>query len=288
MTISKYRFDPLVRSASKILVLKQHRKVGASERINAIKASAALLEKDVYVEENTLNLVFVAESAINLRGFDAIIVMLQPGAQPPASVYELSELTSIPISLYDYVSCPAFTDAYEDYLNDAQIDGEYAKLVEIVGVDYVFAGGNDGPHSLDGPSIFHKRDALTKSWLPNLDAARSARLQEVAAELNTRLYLPCNGFDADKVSRERISGMIARLQRGDGLPAGWVGWRDASNQQQWATDDAATVLANLTALSRAIEDREQALLVASWTHKANIAALEDIDAILGYDVTAAW
>ena len=138
------------------------------------------------------------------------------------------------------------------------------------------------------PSPHHEWDWPTKSWLPNLDAARKAKLQEVAAELNRRLYLPCNGFDADKVSRERISGMIARLQRGDGLPAGWMGWRDASNQQQWATDDAATVLANLTALSRAIEDREQALLVASWTHKANIAALTDIDAIIGYDVTANW
>lgn len=138
------------------------------------------------------------------------------------------------------------------------------------------------------PSPHHEWDWPTKSWLPNLDAARNAKLQEVTAELNRRLYLPCNGFDADKVSRERISGMIARLQRRDGLPAGWVGWRDASNQQQWVEDDAMTVLVNLTALSRAIEDREQALLVASWTHKANIAALADIDAIIGYDVTANW
>jgi hypothetical protein len=138
------------------------------------------------------------------------------------------------------------------------------------------------------PSPHHEWDWPTKSWLPNLDAARESKLQEVAAELSTRLYLPCNGFDADRVSRERISGMIARLQRGDGLPAGWVGWRDASNQQQWATDDAATVLANLTVLSRAIEDREHALLVASWNHKANIAALTDIDAIIAHDVTANW
>ena len=134
----------------------------------------------------------------------------------------------------------------------------------------------------------HEWDWPTKSWLPDLNAAREAKLRGVSVELNTRLYLPCNGFDADKVSRERISGMIARLQRGDGLPAGWVGWRDASNQQQWVTDDAATVLANLTALSRAIEDREQALLVATWNHKANIAALTDIDAIIAYDVTANW
>ena len=138
------------------------------------------------------------------------------------------------------------------------------------------------------PSPHHDWDWPTKSWLPDLDSAREAKKQDTATELARRLYLPCNGFDADKTARERISGMIARLQRGDGLPNGWVGWRDASNQQQWATDDAATVLSNLAALSRAIEDREQALLVASWTHKANIAALTDIDAIIGYDVTANW
>lgn len=138
------------------------------------------------------------------------------------------------------------------------------------------------------PSPYHVWDWPTKSWLPDLDAAREAKKQDTATELARRLYLPCNGFDADKLARERISGMIARLQRGDGLPNGWVGWRDASNQQQWATDDAATVLSNLTALSRAIEDREQALLIAGWIHKANIEALTDIDAILAYDVTAGW
>ena len=138
------------------------------------------------------------------------------------------------------------------------------------------------------PSAHHEWDWPTKSWLPNLDAAREAKLQSVATELNARLYLPCNGFDADKVSRDRISGTIARLQRGDGLPAGWMGWRDADNNMHWAADDAATVLANLTALSRAIEDREQALLVDGWQHKAAIAALEDIDAILSYDVTKNW
>ena len=138
------------------------------------------------------------------------------------------------------------------------------------------------------PSRSYRWDWTTKTWLPNLDAARASKLQQVAAELNTRLYLPCNGFDADKVSRERISGMVARLQRGDGLPAGWIGWRDASNQQQWATDDAATVLANLCTLSRAIEDREQALLVAAWTHKANIAALTSIGDLLNYNVNEGW
>lgn len=138
------------------------------------------------------------------------------------------------------------------------------------------------------PSPHHDWDWATKSWLPNLDAAREAKLQQVVAELTTRLYLPCNGFDADKVSRGRISGVIARLQRGDGLPAGWVGWRDANNQQQWVTDSAETVLANLTTLSCAIEDREQALLIASWSHKANIAALVNIEAVMNYNVNEGW
>ena len=135
---------------------------------------------------------------------------------------------------------------------------------------------------------FHEWDIDSESWLPNLDAARSAKLQEVSAELNRSLYLPCNGFDADRTSRERISGMIARLQRGDGLLNGWMGWRDAENEMRWANETPDQVLVHLRELSRAIEDREQALLVASWTHKANIAALEDIDDILGYDMTQGW
>lgn len=138
------------------------------------------------------------------------------------------------------------------------------------------------------PSPHHEWDWPTKSWLPNLDAAKATKKTEIEAELARRLYLPCNGFDADSVSRERISGTIARMLRGDGLPAGWIGWRDASNQQRWAEDDAATVLANLITLSCAIEDREQALLTASWQHKANLNALEDFAAILSYDTTAGW
>ena len=138
------------------------------------------------------------------------------------------------------------------------------------------------------PSPHHEWDWPTKSWLPNLDAARESKLQQVATELSTRLYLPCNGFDADQVSRARISGTIARLQRGDGLPAGWIGWRDASNQRQWAEDDAVTILANLTALSCAIEDREQALLATSWQHKASIASLTSIEDILNYNVEGGW
>lgn len=170
----------------------------------------------------------------------------------------------------------------------AQNSDEVVHIGDSLDAKEFFFDGGAPVRKSNRPSEHHEWDWTTKSWLPNLDAARESKLQQVAAELSTRLYLPCNGFDADKVSRDRIGGMIARLQRGDGLPAGWVGWRDFSNQQQWADLDAAGVLAELSELSRAIEDREQSLLVASWTHKANIATLEDIDAILSYDVTTGW
>ena len=176
------------------------------------------------------------------------------------------------------------TSAYEDDSRGVVEVDENSDL----DFEHLYVSGNEFVSTPKQPSPHHEWDWTTKSWLPNLDAAREAKLQQVAAELNRRLYLPCNDFDADRVSRDRISGTIARLQRGDGLPAGWIGWRDASNQQQWAEDDAMTVLANLTTLSRAIEDREQALLATSWQHKANIASLTTIEDIMNYNVEEGW
>lgn len=170
----------------------------------------------------------------------------------------------------------------------AQNSDEVVHIGDSLDAKEFFFDGGAPVRKSNRPSEHHEWDWTTKSWLPNLDAARESKLQQVAAELSTRLYLPCNGFDADKVSRERIGGMIARLQRGDGLPAGWIGWRDAANEMHWAEDDAATVLTNLAALARAIEDREQALLATSWQHKASIASLTSIEDILNYNVEGGW
>ena len=142
------------------------------------------------------------------------------------------------------------------------------------------------------PSAFHSWDWTTKAWVGDSGAARAKRRTDVDVERGRRSVLPItfagSPFDADKTARERITGTISRIVRGDGLPVGWVGWRDADNAMHWGALDAASVLAELRGLSSAIENREQALLVASWTHKANIAALTDIDSIIAYDVTAGW
>ena len=182
------------------------------------------------------------------------------------------------------LQCIKAPDSHAQYYGDDVLIVEDENVTDMT---HYVVGGVLVPFP-EKPSPHHDWDWPTKSWLPNLDAAKATKKAEIETELSRRLYLPCNGFDADTVSRERISGTIARLQRGDGLPTGWVGWRDAENNMQWVTDDAATVLANLTALTRAIEDREQALLVAAWQHKSNIASLTAIEDLMNYNVEEGW
>ena len=123
---------------------------------------------------------------------------------------------------------------------------------------------------------------------------RSAELRDrlrlrVKAELAKRFDAPvsCAGtlIDADAQARENIQGLITRIERGDGLTPGWTGWRTYDNGMVWAGWTAEQVLEGLYAVSRAIEDRKQALYQAKWTHDEAIETLADLT---GYDVTAGW
>lgn len=142
------------------------------------------------------------------------------------------------------------------------------------------------------PSDSHDWDWQTKAWEPNPVDAREKKRTAVAQEFARRTLWPVQydgaSFDADEVARGRIIGTLARLMRGDGLPAGWIGWRDYDNAMHWGADTPEQVQTQLAGLAGAIEDREQALLVAAWQHKAALDALTDIDDILAYDVTQGW
>lgn len=141
------------------------------------------------------------------------------------------------------------------------------------------------------PGPFYAWDPNARRWAPKIDELLAEARQRVNSERDRRSALACDGFDATSASRERIASVLNRLARGDGLPAGWSGWRDAGNTMRWADDAPDVVMRHLQSLSRAIEDREQALLAASWQHKSAIAALaaeKDADALIAYDVTAGW
>lgn len=141
------------------------------------------------------------------------------------------------------------------------------------------------------PSASHEWSSAQRRWVANTGALARALKVAIGEELQRRTLQPCKGFDANEIARERITGTLGRLLRGDGLPKEWIGWRDAQNAMHWREEAAEAVRANLAALSRAIEDREQRLLVAAWRHKDKISALltaGDVDGLLGYDVTAGW
>lgn len=137
-------------------------------------------------------------------------------------------------------------------------------------------------------------DAAAWRWVPGptLAAARAARAAEVAAMRDALYVQPIayggSLFDADPQSLDNMRGMVARIERGDGLTAGWIGWRTFDNAMVWADATATEVLAHLNAIARALEDRRQAVLAASWAHKAAIQTLGTIEGVQGYSIESGW
>lgn len=181
-----------------------------------------------------------------------------------------------------------FTFAAEDesIINSAPSDG-FIAFRDVFGPEnYYYSALANGLMPIPPrPSEHHAFDYALKQWVDprTLDDYKAAALQAGAAELARRLYLPITvsgaPFDADQISRDRITHLRKRLQEGRGLPPEWMGWRDASNAMHWADATDAEVLAHLTALSEAIENREQALLVTGWTLKAQIEAAATVDQV---------
>lgn len=137
-------------------------------------------------------------------------------------------------------------------------------------------------------------DATAWRWVPGptLAAAQVARCAEVTAMRDALYVQPIAYgaalFDADPQSIDNMRGMVARIERGDGLTTGWVGWRTFDNAMVWADATAAEVLEHLNAIARALEDRQQAVLAASWAHKAAIRALGTVEAVQGYAINSGW
>lgn len=145
------------------------------------------------------------------------------------------------------------------------------------------------------PSPFHQWDFESRSWLPDIDSARSARRSAVDAERDRRLNFSINydgkHLDADARARENLKSKLEELKSRDALglpmsPALMV-WRDADNTtHQWETQ--AAYRAWLEGFAIAMSERGTMIYGAAWVHKSNIDALESIDAIIAYDITSGW
>lgn len=145
------------------------------------------------------------------------------------------------------------------------------------------------------PSPFHRWDFESRQFIPDVVQARSARKAAVDAERDRRLNLSIifdgKHLDADARARENLKSKLEELKSRDALglpmsPALMV-WRDADNTtHQWATQ--AEYRAWLEGFAIAMSERGTMIYGAAWAHKSNIDALESIDAIIAYDITAGW
>ncbi|MCL2658783.1 MAG: DUF4376 domain-containing protein [Betaproteobacteria bacterium] len=134
-------------------------------------------------------------------------------------------------------------------------------------------------------------DWSTLAWATSLDKIRDRLGEEINTEAAARDLAPIHYdnalFDADATARERIKGLADRITRGDGLTSPWLGWRDYDNGMHWQDADESAVLSALRGLTRAIEDRTQALLATAWASKAQLVEL-DLTALQAFDAQAGW
>ena len=159
----------------------------------------------------------------------------------------------------------------------------------------VYFNGVDIVQIPPAPTAAHVWDWGLYAWFVDdaaLFALKAARAIEVNAIRDERQYLPVlyDGvlFDTDPQSRTAMTGLEARIRRGDGLTAPWRGWRTYDNSFVWAAATAEQVLQHLPNLQRLLEDRWQGLLNASWALKDALAQLETADDVLAFDVQAGW
>ena len=145
------------------------------------------------------------------------------------------------------------------------------------------------------PSVYHTWDWPTKSWLPDLPAATTARKAEIDVERDRRINLPLaydgKTLDADARARENLKSKLEEIQSREALdqpmPVELLVWRDADNvTRSWSAQEAYK--AWLEGLTIAMSERGTLIYAAAWQHKANVDALADIDAVLAYDITQGW
>lgn len=145
------------------------------------------------------------------------------------------------------------------------------------------------------PSIHHEWNGKTKSWQPNVAAAKAAKIQELQRERSHHNFLPItlNGIrlDADATAQKNLSDKLQevreRLRLGIDMPPDLLVWKDHDNiVHTWDSEQAYHDW--LAGFAIALAERGTRLYAAAWAHKAAIAALADVEAVLAYGIHVNW
>lgn len=145
------------------------------------------------------------------------------------------------------------------------------------------------------PSPLHEWDFATDSWIEDEEKI-TLHLAQLRRQINDKVVQLMNSpalfdgimFDADAQSRTAITGLEARIRRGDGLAMPWRGWRTYDNTFVWADATAEQVQQHLLNLQRLLEDRWQALLDVAWAKKDSLSQLKTVEEVIAFDVESGW
>lgn len=159
----------------------------------------------------------------------------------------------------------------------------------------VYFNGVDVVQIPPAPTAAHVWDWGLYAWSVDdaaLFALKAARAVEVNAIRDERQYQPVlyDGvlFDTDPQSRTAMTGLEARIRRGDGLTAPWSGWRTYDNSFVWTDATSEQVQQHLLNLQRLLESRWQALLNTSWALKDEIFQKTTAGEVLAINIQAGW
>ena len=142
------------------------------------------------------------------------------------------------------------------------------------------------------PSAFHQWDWPSKSWIPELETARTTRKREVDAERERVSILPLafdnKLLDADTKAQKNLSDKLQevreRLRLNLPMPVELLVWRGADNVTH-TFSDLQSYHDWLSGFTIAIAERGTRFYMRAWQHKYNIDQLSSIEKLLNYSIS---
>ena len=148
---------------------------------------------------------------------------------------------------------------------------------------------------LENPSPHYEWDWTTKSWLPNLDAAKAAKKAEIEAERNRRISEPLiydgKVLDADMTARDNLKAKLEevreRIRLNMPMAPELLVWRDNGNvTHSWPTIEAYHDW--LAGYAVAMSDRGTRCYACAWYHKDVLEQLSVLEDIINYALSQGW
>ena len=145
------------------------------------------------------------------------------------------------------------------------------------------------------PSPYHEWDWTTKSWLPNLDAAKAAKKAEIETERMQRINAPLTYdgkvLDADQAARDNLKAKLEevreRIRLNMPMAPELLVWRGNGNQtHSWPTIEAYHDW--LAGYAVAMSDRGTRCYACAWYHKDALGQLSVLEDIMNYNLSQGW